>query len=81
MAKSILYLLECTHPSKQYTRKSEWAFKFRINNHRYRIKSLNHNKLLPVEKHFRLTDYDFNKDIEFTRIEKIEQIYLTLHQH
>ena len=40
----------------------------------YRIESLNYYKLFLVEKYLRLTYRDFNRDVEFAIIEKIEKI-------
>ena len=57
-------LLECTCCSKQYVEKRVWPFRFRI-------KSLEQNKLLLVEQHFCLKDHDFNN--EFAIIEDIER--------
>lgn len=52
--------------------KSEWPFHYRINNYRNRIKSTPHERLLPVEQHFRLEKHDFNSHAKFTIIERIE---------
>ena len=73
MNKNIIYLLECTHCSKQYIVKSEWPPNNRLNNYRYRIKSLDHNKLLPIEQHFCLANHDFNTYARFTIIKRIEK--------
>ena len=35
MSKNIIYLLDCTGSQKQYVRKSEWPFYFRLNEETY----------------------------------------------
>ena len=57
----------------QYVGKSEWPFNLRLNNYKYRIKSIAPDKLLPVEQHFRSTNHDFAAHAKFTIIEKIEK--------
>jgi len=72
-SKNVIYLLECTLCSMQYVGKSEWPFNLRLNNYKYRIKSIAPDKLLPVEQHFRSTNHDFAVHAKFTIIEQIEK--------
>ena len=59
----------------QYVGKSEWPFNLRLNNYKYRIKSIAPDKLRPVEQHFRSTNHDFSVHAKFTIIEKIEKTH------
>ena len=57
---------------KQYTRKSEWPIYFRRNNYILRMKSIDDNKLLPMEEHFCSIDHSFIRDTKFSIIERIK---------
>ena len=44
-----------------------------LNSCGHRIKSMNYNKLILVEHHFRSNDYDFNREVRFPKINIIEK--------
>ena len=43
----------------------------RLNDNRYIINYLDYNKLILVERHFRANGHGFNRDVQFTIIERI----------
>ena len=71
-SKNVIYLHECTRCRTQYVGKSELPFHYRINLYRSRIKTIHNDKLLPVEKHFKEYNHNFDKDATFTIIERIK---------
>ncbi len=61
--------MESTHCQKQYVGKSEWLFKnFQLFTYRHKIKSMDQNNPIFVEKHFFTNGQDFNKDTKFVAI-------------
>ena len=67
----LLYLCTCKKCSIQYVGKTEWPFNQRLNKHRFDV-------LVPdspqVDQHFNQPNHDFDRDAQFTLIEKLTNL-------
>ena len=61
--------MECTKCKLQYVGKAETELNLRINNHHKDVLKLN---AIPADRHFAQRDHNFNTDLKFTIIEKLQ---------
>ena len=72
----VIYLLECQVCKKQYVGKSEPPFNIRLNNHR-KDASSDKSDIIIASKHFQNVGHVFNRDANFTIIEKIKNFHMS----
>ena len=67
----LIYLCSCKKCNIQYTGKTEWPFNVRLNKYRFDIGA---EETQLIIRHFKQSDHDFERDMKFTLIEKLNNL-------